>query len=104
MILIAEDEHNVAGFFLLFFFDVDGKSGSGLDDEDGGLDYVDGEKVIAEEENNETVLLFSFFILDGCAPAIVMVLVWTMLVVMMTTLVVMMLIMVAQLAIVTLVY
>ena len=104
MILIAEDEHNVAGFFLLFFFDVDGKSGSGLDDEDGGLDYVDGEKVIAEEENNETGLLFSFFILDGCASAFVMVLVWTMLVVMMTTVVVMMLIMVAQLAIVTLVY
>ena len=51
----------MAGFFLLFFFDVDGKSGSGLDDEDGGLDYVDGEKVIAEEENNETGLLFSFF-------------------------------------------
>ena len=48
-------------FFLLFFFDVDGKSGSGLDDEDGGLDYVDCEKVIAEEENNETGLLFSFF-------------------------------------------
>ena len=59
----------MAGFFILFFFDVDGKSGSGLDDEDGGLDYVDGEGDCRRGKQWDRFVIFLFYV-DGCASAI----------------------------------